>query len=143
MVGIFVLGAALGFLLFSIFMSSRDGGLIDSKLTEYLVMAGITLAGGLLALAFQKTFIILATSFGGAFAVLAGIDRYLGGGFAEVIPHIIQGHSDQIQAGLKTYIEIGACVLLGVIGVIVQFKKTGKNYYHKHTQEEDYDRMEN
>jgi len=141
--GIFVLGAALGFLLFSLFMSSREGGLIGSKLTEYLVMAGVTLAGGILALIFQKTVIILATSFGGAFAVLAGIDRYLGGGFAEVIPHIIQGHSDLIQAGLKTYIEIGACVLLSVIGIIVQFKKTGKNYYHKHTYEDrDYDPMD-
>jgi len=141
--GIFVLGGILGFLLFSLFMSSREGGLIHSRLLAYLIMAGVTLAGGILALIFQKTIIICATALAGAYAVVAGVDRYINGGFSQVIPHIIQDHHESIHADLKTYIEIGACVLLCVIGIVIQFKKTGKNYYHKHTHgERDYDPMD-
>jgi len=134
-IGIFLLGAVGGFLLVCLFLGSSEGGLIHNKIAIYVLLGAIPFACGVISLLIQKILIILATSFAGSYAVLACIDRYVQGGFSQVIPNIIGGTPDQIHADYKTYIEIGACVLLFVIGVFVQHRHTGKNYHHKHTKE--------
>jgi len=136
-VGIFVLGAVFAFLLVCIFLSTRDGGLITQKIPQYVILGVAPLIGGIIAVIFQKQLIIIATSFAGSYAVLAGIDHYIHGGFSKVIPHVIAYRTEDIDADYKTYIEIGACFLLFAVGVYVQFRHTGKNYYHKYTHESD------
>jgi hypothetical protein len=140
-VGIFVLGAVLGFLLLSLVIGSHDKGLIPSRTVQYILMGAVPFASGVLALIFQKFLIILATAFAGSYAVIVGIDRFVKGGFSQVIPHMIADKTDQIDANYKTWIEIGACVVLFLIGTFIQFKHTSKNYYHKHTRESGYSRI--
>jgi len=140
MAGIFLLGAVLGFLLWSMVISARDGGLIHNEIAIYVGLGACTLIGGVVALIFQKALIITATSFGGAYAVVVGVDRFVHGGFSRVIPLLIEGNRGLIVCTYKTYIEFGACVLLCVIGMYIQFRHTGKNVYHKvgaHRNEED------
>jgi len=136
-VGIFVLGAVFAFLIVCIFLSTKDGGLVTSKVPQYVILGAAPIIGGIIAVILQKQLIILATSFAGAYAVVAGVDHFIHGGFSKVIPHIVAYRTEDIDADYKTYIEIAACVLLFAIGTYVQFKHTGKNYYHKHTHEND------
>jgi len=137
MAGIFLMGAILGFLLFCVIVSARDGGLIHNSIALWVGMGASALIGGIIALIFQKTLIIFATSFGGAYAVVAGADRFVHGGFSLVIGQLLGNSHHLIDATYKTYIEMGACVLLAFIGVIVQFRVTGKNVYHRPQQHED------
>lgn len=134
-IGIFLLGCIGGFLLVCLFLGSQEGGLIHNKIAIYVLLGAIPFACGVVALLIQKLLIILTSAFAGSYAVLACIDRYVQGGFSQVIPNIISGTTDQIHADYKTWIEIGACVLLFIIGVYVQHRHTGKNYHHKHTKE--------
>jgi len=134
-VGIFMLGASAGFILFCVVMSVRNQGLIHEPIAIYVGMCASFVIGGVIALLVQKPLIIFATAFGGSYAVIAGIDRYVQGGFCQVIPHLIANHRELINADYKTYIEIAACVVLTVAGLYVQFKHTGKNVYHSHTSE--------
>jgi len=136
-VGIFVIGAVGAFLLVCVLYSSYHGGLIQSKLIAYIGLAIITLAGGIAAVLLQKQLIIIATSFGGAYAIIAGIDHIVHGGFSDVIGHVIAYRTEDIQCDYKTYIEIASCFVLFALGVYVQFRHTGKYYYHKHTHEND------
>jgi len=136
-VGIFVLGALFAFLLVCILLSTREGGLITSKIAILVILGAAPLIGGVVAVLMQKPLIIIATSFAGAYAFVAGIDHIFHGGFSDVIPHIIAYHTEYIQADYKTYIEIAGCFILFAIGMYVQFRHTGKNYYHKHTHEND------
>jgi len=134
-VGIFILGASAGFLLFCVAMSVRDQGLIHEPIAIYVGMCACFVIGGVIALLIQKPLIIFATAFGGSYAVIAGVDRFAHGGFCEVIPNLIAYHRELIDADYKTYIEIAACFVLTVAGLYVQFRHTGKNVYHSHTQE--------
>jgi len=136
-VGIFAVGAVGAFLLVCVVFSSYHGGLIPSKMIGYIVMGVVVLIGGCVAVLLQKQVIIIATSFAGSYAVIAGIDHFVHGGFSGVIPNIIAYRTEDIQCDYRTYIEIASCFVLFAIGVFVQFKHTGKNYYHKHTHEED------
>jgi len=134
-IGIFLLGCVGGFLLVILILGAQDGGLIRNKIAQYILLGAVSFACGVVALLLQKLMIILATSFAGSYAVLACIDRFVQGGFSEVIPNIIENRNDLIHADYKTWIEIGACVGLFAIGVVVQHRHTGKNYHHKHTKE--------
>jgi len=130
-VGIFILGAAFGFLIAAALLSLKDGGLFDNYV-QYTLIAALPLAGGILAIIFEKALIILATSFGGAYAIMASVDRFAKGGFSQVIPLILQNEVSEIDASYVTYLEIGACVILFVLGVYVQKEHTGKKHDHRH-----------
>jgi len=139
--GIFLLGAILGFLVFTMIVSVRDGGIVHNDIFNWVGMGACSIIGGVVALIIQKPLIIFATAIGGSYAVIACIDRYVGGGFSRVIVQLIGNRHWEIVASYPTYIELGACALLAVIGIIVQFKVTGKNYYHSekaHNQEQGY-----
>eukprot|EP01114_Cavostelium_apophysatum_P016615 TRINITY_DN476_c0_g1_i1.p1 TRINITY_DN476_c0_g1~~TRINITY_DN476_c0_g1_i1.p1 ORF type:complete len:281 (+),score=51.59 TRINITY_DN476_c0_g1_i1:71-844(+) len=136
-VGIFMLGAILGFLILSVILSAKDGGLISNHIAIWVMMGAFPFAGGVIAVLIQKPLIIGATALGGSYAAVAGVDRFVKGGFSQVIPTLIANRFHEINADYKTYIEIGVCVLICVLGVIVQAKKTAKGYYHKHTSEKD------
>jgi len=137
-VGIFVLGALLGYVLFAMFMSSKDGGLIHSRLVVYILDGAVPFVFGVVAVIFQKPLIITATALCGSYAAVAGADRYVHGGFSQVIPNLIGNHHELIDADYKTYIEIAVCALVAILGIVVQATKTAKGYYHKHTVEKGY-----
>jgi len=129
--GIFCLGSILGFLLFVMVVSVRDGGVVHSQIFNWVGMGVSALIGGVIALLIQKPLIIIASAVGGSYAVVACIDRFVHGGFSTVITKMIGSREFTITASYPTYIELGCCVLLAFIGIIVQFKWTSKNVYHK------------
>jgi len=130
--GIFLLGATLGFLLFTMLVSVRDGGIVHSEIFNWVGMGVCSIVGGVIALLLQKPLIIMATSVGGAYAVIACIDRYVNGNFSRIIEQLIGNR--HIVAAYPTYIELGACLVLSLLGIIVQYKVTAKGYYHSQKQ---------
>jgi hypothetical protein len=108
-VGLFIVGALLGILLQAVILSALQAQVPG---WAWIVPA---LAGGALALLWQRVMIVLATSFeGAAHIVYAGVYLFLG-------PGGIPGPDQDIpRKGLRLFAIILAWLVLGFIGVRVQ-----------------------
>jgi len=69
----------------------------------------------------QDTFIILATAFIGAYAIILGIDMFARTGFADSVRSFMDGNHDiGYQTNRDVYIMLGAMIILFIIGVLFQ-----------------------
>ena len=109
-IGVFALGAALGFA-----VTAYVYGLLNEN-PVYWVMIAASSAAGILAVFFQKPMIILATSFGGAFAAVTGIAYLLTGNFEPLNPGFLNTLGED-QLYRMAIIWFG----LGVFGFVVQY----------------------
>ena len=57
---------------------------------------------------------------------MAVLDKFSGGGLCDVLPAIIQDRTDEIEADVKTYAELGGVFVLLLCGLYVQFNHTAK-----------------
>lgn len=103
-VGVFILGTYLGAAV-GIFVLAIFG-----VMTPVWVILILAILGGVLAVIFQRFMIVLSTAFVGAWAVVFGI-FYL-------IP--------KTKGGAYTYIALAAWIVLGVIGMLVQYRVTAR-----------------
>jgi hypothetical protein len=110
-VGIFILGTylggAVGFFILALF------GL---AIPVWLVLI-LAVVGGILALIFQKFMIVLATSFVGSWAVVIGIS-YL-------VP--------KSSTGIYPIIALVSWIVLGLIGMIIQYRLTARKQIEEET----------
>ncbi|MEQ9618851.1 MAG: DUF4203 domain-containing protein [Deltaproteobacteria bacterium] len=109
-IGVFALGAALGFAI-----TAYVYGLLNES-PVYWVVAASSAAGGILAVFFRKPMIILATSFGGAFAAVTGIAYLLTRNFDPLDPGFLNTLGED-QLYRMAIIWFG----LGVFGFVVQY----------------------
>jgi len=115
--------------------SLHDGGLFHSLAVHYCLLGGLCIAGAIFALKFQKLAIILSTSFVGSYMMVVAFDYFTNGEFSLVIYQIIHGNQQSIHVhGIRTYIELGIIVFFFLLGFIIQFRYTGKNFNHKSKQ---------
>ena len=118
-IGVFLLGAVFGILL---------AALISGGTVPYMLLLGAVI-GGIFAVICQRFFIIVATSFLGGWGIVSGIFHFIGGKLdARVFFHGLE--KLQLQ-GVEFYYVLASWVLLGVAGVIVQFKLTGRKLHRK------------
>lgn len=108
-IGVFVLGAALGYMI-AVYVF----GLLDKEpVTILLIIAAILC--GVVAAVFQKPMIILATAFGGACAVVTGVFYFLERNFHPLDPGFL-GKLGEDQLYWMAMIWFA----LGVFGLVVQ-----------------------
>jgi hypothetical protein len=118
--GVFVLGAAAGWL-FGVMITSMAGNSLHILL--FIILA---LVGGILAVTFQKTIITVATSFLGAWYLVAGSFFFMGSGYTPMITFV--DPAGLSMAGDGPGIVILICWLtLSVSGMIFQFKYSKNN----------------
>jgi len=113
-VGVFFMGASFGGLL-GLSATAFTGG--APLLILVIIMATI---GGGLALLFQKHVIIISTAFSGAGSIVYSA-WHLTKGFN---PATLMRHA--ASAGGERYAFFGCCLLITALGVLVQYKVTGK-----------------
>lgn len=133
-IGVFVLGAMMGFELAVLAMTTRTGGLLTIAWTRYVVYGGAPLVFGILAVVWEKFFIALSTSVFGAFTVIACVDYFAGsagGGFYGLIPFIVQERPYDIDVTAVTYAELAACAILAIFSCGIQLFFTGRRYDHR------------
>mmetsp|Transcript_6245 Transcript_6245/g.8703 ORF Transcript_6245/g.8703 Transcript_6245/m.8703 type:complete len:232 (-) Transcript_6245:48-743(-) len=134
--GIFALGASLGLLLFASIISVKDGGLVSHDIVYYMALGAFPFTLGVLALCAEHYIMIVATSFAGAFSLMATLDHFSKGGLSKVVPAIIKNHPDEIEADVKTYAELAGIFVLFLAGLYVQTQHTAKDYHHKEREDE-------
>ena len=120
-VGIFLLGAALGFVVGATAAASAGD--------QTALIAGGVLAvlAGILALVVQKFLIILSTAFGGAWSAALGVFGLAHG--RRALMRIVQ-HPDTMTGGRYTAYVV-AWVVLGIVGILVQYGVTARNCDHR------------
>jgi len=126
-IALFFFGAFIG-----IFLGAIIGVLVNIYTVDIILIVVLPLIGALAAFKFQKFFIILATSFGGAFGVLASIDYFAqnAGGFADFFYYLVLGHL-VLHPTVATWVMSGSVLVLTLIGVFLQYRYTGRNARHK------------
>jgi len=108
--GVFVIGAALGFMVVSFVF-----GLMNENPVTWIVIAS-SVAGGILAVIFQRPMIIIATSFGGSYAAVTSISYLLMRNFNPLEPGFLNtlGENQLYRMAIVWF-------ALGVFGFVVQY----------------------
>lgn len=109
-IGIFLIGAFLGVVLGSVFFAAAGNNPGPVVLLILAVIAGV------MALIFKKFMIIVSTGFGGAWSVVTGITHFTGS--------IDLTNFDRpfISTGSQIYVIILCWLVLGILGMIVQYR---------------------
>jgi hypothetical protein len=108
-VGVFAIGAALGFM-----TASYVFGILNSDPMPVVLIAS-ALLGGILAALLQKPMIIIATAFGGAYAAVTGVAYLISKNFDPLDPGFLNTLGED-QLYRMAIIWFG----LGVFGLVVQ-----------------------
>jgi len=118
-VGIFLLGAWLGSLL-GVLLTGGGGSTVETVII--LVLAVI---GGIVAILLQKLMIIISTALSGSWGIVSGTFHFLGGDLGP-IRSLLQYPNPRIlrSMGVPGYIMLLGWVLLGIAGIVVQYKTT-------------------
>jgi len=125
--GLWAGSAFVGLLIAAIIISQ-----VNSDIVNWLLVFVLPIVFGTVSLWLQKAGVIVASSVGGAYAVVAAID-YLSkgnGGLALFFPNLIKGFQN-IHPNWLTWLLIGIAGVLSLAGIAVQYKMTGKRYQHK------------
>jgi hypothetical protein len=118
-IGIFLLGAWLGSLL-GVLLTGGGGSTVETVII--LILAVI---GGIVAVMFQKLMIIISTSLSGSWSIVSGVFHFLGAGFGSI--RSFQYHPNLRilrPMGMRGYIMLLCWVLLGIAGIVVQYRTT-------------------
>jgi hypothetical protein len=108
-VGVFAIGAALGFM-----TASYVFGILNTDAITIVLIAS-ALLGGILAAVLQKPMIIIATAFGGAYAAVTGVAYLISKNFDPLDPGFLNTLGED-QLYRMAIIWFG----LGVFGLVVQ-----------------------
>jgi hypothetical protein len=118
-VGIFLLGAWLGSLL-GVLLTGGGGSTVETVII--LVLAVI---GGVVAVMLQKLMIIISTSLSGSWGIVSGIFHFLGRDLGPIRPFQYHPNLRALRPmGARGYIILLCWVLLGIAGIVVQYKIT-------------------
>ena len=112
-VGLFILGAALGLLV---------GGAISASIygsPHPIIMVSLALVGGIATIIMSKSMIIISTSFTGAYLIVFSVGKFLG--MPNTIFRFWQFNGLR-ESGGQSLVMLMFCILVGVAGIFVQHK---------------------
>ena len=119
-VAVFLSGAALGILI------ANSLAINSGEVTRLVLIVLLALAGGIVALVFQKLFIVISTSFVGALLIVSGLYRLLGGremgGNLLMDPGLLLVPGASQSLGTLYFLLLLAGVVLTVAGFLVQYR---------------------
>jgi hypothetical protein len=141
-IGIFATGAILGLAIATVVLATPVGDMITSNGIQWLhfvIMLGAAVVFGVIALLLQKFIMIIGTSFGGSFMMATAVDAILvHSNFSTIIPNALNFHFDTLlESEWKVYVMIAGFAVFGIIGSVVQFRVTARNYNHNKKSKKD------
>jgi hypothetical protein len=116
--GVFVLGASLGLLI------GEDISILILGSANPFIVVPLVIAGGLVTTIMYKSMIIISTSFIGAYLMVFSVGRLIG--MPDTLFRFYQFNGLR-GTGDQFFITLLSCLLLGIVGMIVQYKYTGKS----------------
>jgi len=115
--GVFLVGTGLG-----VFLATTVMKIVSAdQIPLVIVITGVI--GGLLALVLQKFLIILSTAIFGAFYAVMGVAQLVGQGVdPDKLRESPQSMIDWTEPNTRLIILLACTIVLGVIGILVQYK---------------------
>lgn len=140
--GVFCVGVVLGFLLGMVFMGFINYYVGDSVATTtwfialtWAVIFTAALITGVVTVKFQRALLIIGTSVGGAYLMVATFDYIISdGSFSEILVNVFTGAYQDFNSGWVAYLMVALWFLASIIGIVVQFQLTAKGYNHSPTK---------
>lgn len=123
-VGIFVLGAICGWVIYTMIAGAAGYG------PQMILLIALALLCGILALFFQKFVIIVSTAFVGSWFIVSGGFSMLGSGFGPFDLFYAPLRLLRPEGGINT-IVVTCWVALGILGAIFQFRFSDRSGYKK------------
>jgi len=118
-IGVFLLGAWLGSLLGVLL---TGGG--ESTVATVIILV-LAVIGGIVAVLLQKLMIIVSTALGGSWSIVSGIFHFVGEDFGPIRSFQYHPNPKILRSmGVQGYGMFLCWVLLGIAGIIVQYKIT-------------------
>jgi len=113
--GVFILGAVLGFIVGEAVSISIFG------VANPMVVIPFIIVGGIATIIMYKNMIIISTSFIGAYLIVFSIGEFIGMSNTMFRFHQFNGSR---EFGGQFFVILLLCILLGIAGIIVQYKYT-------------------
>ena len=113
--GVFILGAVLGYIVGEAISISILGS------ANPMIVVPLVIVGGIATIVVYRTMIIISTSFIGAYLIVFSIGKFIG------MPNTIfrfQQFNGLRNSGGQFVVMLLFCILVGIAGVIVQYKYT-------------------
>jgi len=143
-----VLGMALGLLILSAtplgsLINSSNFGSVSPSLVSLLSVLGVGLIVGIVTVIFSRVILIIGTSFNGAYLVGSTVDgMWLHTSLSDILSNILNMSSTGFAFDISNWIPyalLGGIVALAIIGMIVQFLVTARNYDPEASGEVEHD----
>ncbi|KAI8851170.1 hypothetical protein BC829DRAFT_128029 [Chytridium lagenaria] len=139
--GMFAVGAVLGFVLATFILSFASGGLL-SGVGRTIFIVIMVLIFGFTIYFLERPLLILGTAIPGSYAVILGVDLFARVGFANASQSFLSGNNNY-EVTPKVWVMIAAFLLLSLIGIVFQFRSGKKSGHHKGLLERDQMRGKN
>ncbi|KAG0302268.1 hypothetical protein BGZ97_002423 [Linnemannia gamsii] len=89
---------------------------------RYVLLGVLILGGAAFATFFERVFIIMSTSFGGAYVLMFGVDQFAQVGYREMIVIFdFTGKTFTYHPSRDVYLMIGSSVVLAALGIFWEF----------------------
>lgn len=119
-IGVALAGAALGALLVRLVWAQLGSD------PHVLIVVGASLLGALMALALQRYVIIVGTALGGSWSALIGGFALVGKPGVALADRLEDWLSAPVHAGYANLYVVAAWLVLGIVGIVVQFAITAR-----------------
>jgi hypothetical protein len=132
--GLAAIGALGGFGLALFILSWSSNGSISSGTGRTVFIAVLAIIGSIVIQFIEKPFLIISTSFAGAFSIVYGVDIFARKGFVEAVTFFL-GNDDSggsYKVTNSVYGMLGSIIVITLIGIVVQWK-----FFSKHKHRED------
>lgn len=129
--GLFAIGALLGFTLANFILGLTTNGLIQSDTGRIVFLILMSLAGGIAILFLEKPLLVIGTAFPGAYGAFFGLDIFINTGFKEGMQKFLSGGGLYVTSA-PVYGMLAGVVVLAIIGCVVQFRDSNRKTYREH-----------
>lgn len=122
-----VMGALGGFSAAMYILTWKGGHIIsNTHAARPLFLTAATILGGLLAVIYERSIIMLATCLIGSISLCSGVDIFANTGFNALLQAVLQNR-DGWPLDLPMYTLIGSCIFVAFLGIIVQLSITDRS----------------
>ncbi|KAI8614780.1 hypothetical protein BC830DRAFT_1169118 [Chytriomyces sp. MP71] len=135
-VGLFFLGAGLGFCLAALIAFALQNVWHNST-AKYIFLGVLALIGGIAILFFEVPVLVLSTSVIGAYWSFVGLDVFVRTGFFGVVVSISHGDVTVFTTTNSWVWMLIGCLVLALVGVAVQWHEIRRHGGHRGLQQRD------
>ncbi|GJJ68250.1 hypothetical protein EMPS_00596 [Entomortierella parvispora] len=118
-VGIILTGAYGGFVVLAVIFTAAD---VTSYILRYTVLAIVLVVSGFLTHRYERFAVILATSVGGAYCMMFGLDMFVQTGFRSTFDVMLSQSNASFQSNAGTWVMIACVPIIAIIGIVWELK---------------------